>query len=404
MLAKRPSVKVARRSDGGGVELRVTHARKMRRFGLGADMRCGAGQWNEKAQRFTAKMPGHAGLNATIGQVLVETAGIIDGLMMAGGFTWEKFDQSYRQAGQPVHVAEYLQGIADELDAVERHGNATLYSYAARVVARYTKGKPLPFADLTPTALQGMDRMLRAGGAQDGGVSQVFRTVRAAVNRAIKEGLMPAAAYPFRTNRQHGYDMATLAGKTPSRALSQDELARLKAFPVEQHPELAQSFHLFLFSYYARGMAFADMADLRREHLVGGHLVYRRRKTTRRSVKVIRMPLTGERAALLKKLDTGRAEVLPILGPEHRTEKQRRWRRIRCMKKMNADLKRIGELVGIPGLTSYVARHTFATQLRRQGVNVEVIGQILGHRNTATTELYLQQFEDPELDATDGLL
>ena len=170
------------------------------------------------------------------------------------------------------------------------------------------------------------------------------------------------------------------------------------------HPELAQSFHLFLFSYYARGMAFADMADLRREHLVGDMLVYRRRKTTRRSVRVLRMPMTGERARLLKLLDTGRAELLPILGPEHVTEKQRRYRRIRCMKKMNADLKRIGELVGISGLTSYVARHSFAMRLRRQGVSAEVIGGLMGHASMAHTEPYLAQFDDPVLDATDGLL
>lgn len=401
---KRPSLKVARRSDGGAVELRVTHARKMRRFGLGADMRCTPTQWSEQAQRFTAKMPGAAGRNATIGEVVRRAAGIIDRLMMEGGFSWKRFTDLYRNAGEDLDLVGYLRRIASELDAAEHHGNATLYTHAARVVERYTKGRPLPFADLSAEVLQGIDQMLRAGGAKDGGVSNIMRTLRAGVNRAIKEGHLREEAYPFATHRRKGYDMSALRGTKAPRPMSEADLRKWKRFPYAERPDLADSVRQFLFLYWSRGMNFADIAIMPK--VMAERYVYTRAKLKRRTDKRLSFTVSDERAEILRHFASRPGPyAFPILGEEHRTERQKFHRINKMRKKMNADLRAAAEHLGVQLVpTTQTARHTVASLLDRRGVGMKKIRDVLGHATVGTTEHYVESMQHTELDALDDML
>lgn len=49
-------------------------------------------------------------------------------------------------------------------------------------------------------------------------------------------------------------------------------------------------------------------------------------------------------------------------------------------------------------LTTYIARHNYATVLKYAGVETSTIGQALGHTNTKTTEIYLKSFEDQVIE------
>jgi site-specific recombinase XerD len=57
---------------------------------------------------------------------------------------------------------------------------------------------------------------------------------------------------------------------------------------------------------------------------------------------------------------------------------------------MNAYLKEIADLCGInKNLTYHIARHTFATTITlSNGVPIETVSKMLGHRNLKTTQLY----------------
>lgn len=55
--------------------------------------------------------------------------------------------------------------------------------------------------------------------------------------------------------------------------------------------------------------------------------------------------------------------------------------------------------VGIEkNVTTYVARHSYATALRVNGISKEMIGQSLGHEDTKTTDIYLDDIGDPVMD------
>lgn len=74
-------------------------------------------------------------------------------------------------------------------------------------------------------------------------------------------------------------------------------------------------------------------------------------------------------------------------------------RKHKKLKKFNNDLKKIAEIVGIDKpLSSYVARHSFATNLKQIGVSTDRISQSMGHKNIAITTAYLKDFEDDVID------
>ena len=60
----------------------------------------------------------------------------------------------------------------------------------------------------------------------------------------------------------------------------------------------------------------------------------------------------------------------------------------------NADLKIIGNYLRHPvTLTSYVARHTWATEALRQNTPIAVISQALGHTSEQSTRFYLDSLD-----------
>ena len=71
----------------------------------------------------------------------------------------------------------------------------------------------------------------------------------------------------------------------------------------------------------------------------------------------------------------------------------------RTNKRINRYLKLIGEHLHLPiPLTTYVARHSFATVLKRSGVSTSIISESLGHSSEKITQIYLDSFENSQID------
>ena len=91
--------------------------------------------------------------------------------------------------------------------------------------------------------------------------------------------------------------------------------------------------------------------------------------------------------------------LFPILSHLHYTEQQRANRVHKFITKVNCKLKEIGKELQIPiDLTTYVARHSFATVLKRAGVNTSLICESLGHSSEKVTQIYLDSFENSQID------
>lgn len=156
------------------------------------------------------------------------------------------------------------------------------------------------------------------------------------------------------------------------------------------------SVDLFSFTYYAGGINFVDISMLTANNIVDGRLVYTRKKTG----KLIRLPLQPQAQHIIEIYSNPNNPYLfPILDTYHDTEQKRRNRIHKVITKVNGRLKEIGKELGVPiDLTTYVARHSYATVLKRAGVSTSIICESLGHSSEKVTQIYLDSFENSQID------
>lgn len=142
------------------------------------------------------------------------------------------------------------------------------------------------------------------------------------------------------------------------------------------------------------GINFVDMAYLTKDNVYNNQLVYSRRKTK----KLIKFPIHNQ-ANIIHGKYRGNKYIFPILSDYHKTELQRINRVHKVITKVNRELKTIGEELKLPiELTTYVARHSYATVLKRSGVSTSIISESLGHSSEKVTQIYLDSFENSQID------
>lgn len=301
-------------------------------------------------------------------------------------------------------VFEFFDRLIEDFKAKGKIGNRNTYRDCKNALARFTKrNKSLRFSDIDYQFLKRFETHLFGRGCSGGGISVYMRTLRAAINEAIRQGMMDRELYPFNSNfNKNGYSIAHLKSKASPRALSIEDMDKFKNFPAHEHPELKLSHKLFLFSYYARGMNFKDMALLKWKNIYNGRINYTREKTG----KFITLRVSDSLQAILDEFKSTESEyVFPLLNQFHQSPEQIKNRVKKRLKKFNADLKAIGKISGIDAkITSYVARHTFASTLKKNNAAISKISEALGHSDIKVTETYLKRFEDQELDKLDELL
>ena len=134
-----------------------------------------------------------------------------------------------------------------------------------------------------------------------------------------------------------------------------------------------------------------DIAYLTRQNIRGNELVYHRHKTGR----MIRLEITSSMLQLIRKYAdrqraTGSPYLFPILppgNPDHLRYK-------RSLARHNARLKRIGQTLRLPNpFTSYVVRHSWASEALRCDMPMALISQALGHSSEKTTRFYLEELD-----------
>ena len=261
------------------------------------------------------------------------------------------------------------------------------------------------------------EQTLRATGIKEITLSLRFRTLRAVLNQAIAVGLMKASSYPFARTvaEKHKLQVGKFDVSTGKRAVSRDELRCFEALePTTDRHQLAKA--VFLFSFYCGGINFVDLAQLRWRDLTGvavatgypERLHYVRQKTGGKFSLRLLAPAAAIVAAYRPlTCITPASYVFPVLDvTKHASPIQVKNRLHKVLGQVNNDLKALGELAGIATpLTTYVARHTFATTLKQAGTQTAVISQAMGHKSEAVTAVYLDSFASELVDtAFEGLL
>jgi site-specific recombinase XerD len=277
-------------------------------------------------------------------------------------------------------------------------GNLAVYKYSRDSLLKFARNKlDIPFSDMDTNWLKRYENWLDSRECKDTTKSQLFRTLRSVFNKAIEQGIVKQDCYPF--NR---YKLAKFDLKTQKRAISKEEVQKIITLNLyEQSDYMKLARDMFLFSYFEAGINFTDIALITLADINEGRIHYIRKKTK----KAICIPLCDITNSIISKYVTENHSdtdyIFPILDRSvHKTELQRRNRIHKCLGHINLRLKDIGDMIGLKTpLTTYVARHTFATVLKRSGVSIAIISESLGHSDLATTQIYLDSFENSQIDA-----
>lgn len=227
--------------------------------------------------------------------------------------------------------------------------------------------------------------------------SVYFRTFRTLWKNAIRDKFCPESHYPFRDFPFTKYNKP----RTKKRAITKAQIDLIASKVIEPENDLLiNSRNYFLFSYYCRGINFIDLGTLKWTNIIGEELHYIRAKTK----EEFRFRLHPEAIKILHyykslKGNSDAGYVFPIIYKRHATLQSIRDRLQKVRTRVNREIKELAKSLGIEKtVTTYVARHSYATVLRRNGVSKENIGRSLGHDSLKTTEIYLEDIGDPIFD------
>ncbi len=316
---------------------------------------------------------------------------IIDGLPF---FTWAIFEKQYstnRAAKGTIEAAftDYIDSLKDE----GRIGTAVSYECAKTSLLKFSPS--LKFADINPDFLRKYEKWMLAGEKSITTVGIYLRSLRTLFNNAINDGELTKEFYPFGRKR---YEIPT--GNNIKKALTLKEIAAIYRYKAEAGSTAERVKDYWIFMYLCNGINTKDFCLLKYENIKGDVLEFVRAKTarTKRNVEPIRATITPDMEAFVKKWGNKKKDantyIFPILEKGLSPVRERQL--IQQMTQViNCHMKAIAETLGITNdVTTYAARHSFATILQRSGAGTAFISEALGHSSTKTTQNYLAGFED----------
>lgn len=284
---------------------------------------------------------------------------------------------------------EMISAKIKELENEEKFGTSAFYKGTLSLLKRYMK-HDVPIKEVTVEWLNGLEKFILKTANQTT-VAMNMRNIRATMNIAKQVGVIRESDYPFGRGK---YQIKEGSGK--KKALNKKQL---KAIAEYRDGSMTTEFYrdLWLFIYFCNGLNVADLISLKFSDIQNGEISFIRKKTKDRTrdVKRIYAAITPEMYSIINKWGNDPKKsvyIFPFLKPgdsawEHEKKKKN------LTKLINKRMKMIGEKLNLGKITTYVARHTYATVLRNEGVPISIISPMLGHSIVTTTEIYLADLE-----------
>ena len=374
-------------------------------------------QWNDKFQRYEIDgrkylHPDRVTLNLWLDEISIRCENLIrDFEKSKTDWTLNQFIQSFLNKTKKTGVESYFLQEIEKLEKAGKFGNKICYERTLYMLQLNdcNFGNRI-FSEIDYKYVKKFDEYLDSRGQSGNTKKYYIKTLRAVLNKAIKDKEASNVTYPF---GKDGFSVAALAQETEKRYLSSEYIDRMKTAKLETF-QLEWSRNLFLFSYYTQGMSWVDMAALKNKNIVtyegGKYIVYRRQKTEGRNAKILRIKITESIQNLLdwfaqncKLIDN---YLLPIVSMQG-YEGEKLYNTIRNRyKRYNNYLKKLGIELKFEGvkLSSYMSRHSYAMRLKNSGIPEDVISEALGHKDLSTTKVYLDSFQNNEIDKANDIL
>ena len=295
----------------------------------------------------------------------------------------------------------FLAFLKSESERQRQNGHISIannYRSARNSFSRFLqtrRKKEVSFKKITPLLIADYEAWLQVDGLCKNTTSFYIRALQSVYHKAVRQGLTD--------DRKPFVSVYRGVAKTVKRAIDPKDVCQLKSLDIRaaliereytgkrldnlQHLlEFARD--IFLFCFCARGLTFVDLAHMQKSNIAGGMLVYVRRKTKQR-IEVQMEPMMKE---VIDRYPSDTDYLLPILTKTE--DKEAIFQQYRyALYRYNSHLDMLGEMIGIPKLTSYVSRHSWASAAHQEHVPLSVISQSMGHDSEKTTEIYLKSLE-----------
>ncbi|MCU4155238.1 site-specific integrase [Carboxylicivirga sp. A043] len=314
-------------------------------------------------------------------------------------FTFTAFEKKFNQAPRSsIDVFSAFQSYIDDLLKEGRASTSESYLCALNSLKKRQEAKrrkKLNFWDVTPDWLKEYEKWMVAEGKSRTTIGIYLRSLRTILNNAIAEGHLDRESYPFGKRK---YQIP--ASNNKKKALTIEQIGQLVKYEPQNKYE-AKARDLWLFSYLCNGVNVKDIARLKYSSISNNKIHFYRAKTERTSkhdLQEITVVLLPEIEKIIDKWGVKPIEsdtyIFGIISKDD-TPEQELAKVKSAIKSINKFMDRIGKNIGLPFKpTTYFARHSFATVLKRSGAPTEFIKESLGHKDLKTTEHYLDSFDD----------
>jgi len=321
---------------------------------------------------------------------------LIEDIIQKEGFTLEGLAMRLKRGMKDSILTAFDNKIAD-LEKNGKIGTSVWYSCSKGSIKKYAR-RDIKFADVTPGWLKGYEAHLLKEGKKYATVSIYMRALRSIINDGLREGVINQAQYPFVIKNNGKYQIPEGAGRKI--ALSEEQLMKVFNYPIL--PENEKWRDLWIFSFYCQGVNISDMLRFKYVNIKGDYIEWYRGKTISNDKKKIeiRAFITEEMRMIIDCWSNPDKRpsnyIFPYLSHGLSPTEERMIIQD-TIHTINKKMKMIGRALGIGDITTYWARHTFASISRRNDVSLFAISKSMGHKNLATTQIYLDSLSDDEL-------
>ncbi len=324
----------------------------------------------------------------------------VEELSYSGAFSFDNLNKRLK-SGAGDNLNTMFKAKIEELRQSGQVGTMAVYDNALKGIVRFA-GERVRVEVVTPNWLRKYEDFLRSEGKAQTTISIHLRQIRSILNDAVRCGLIRMAQYPFGKGR---YEIQSGEGR--KMALTLEKIGEIARYD-DGTEATAKYRDYWLFLYLCNGINVADFVKLRYRNIVDGEICYIRQKTERTSKtrKEIRVTVTDAMQRIIDKWGTPRhldGYIFPIItGTEDPLRLKNKTKHL--TRAINRRMSEIGGNLGVGNISTYTARHSFATVLKRAGANIAYISESLGHQDLKTTENYLASFEREERQKNAELL
>lgn len=276
-------------------------------------------------------------------------------------------------------------------------GTADNYNYSLKAIKEFNKNKEnLPFKIITPQWLKDFEyHQIKTKNNSQSTVGFYLRPLRAIFNSAIEDKIISIEKYPFGKRR-----FIIPKSKNIKKALSKNDLKILfEATPKNKEQEKAKDF--WFFSYLCNGINVMDIANLKYEDLKDDKIFFKRIKTkntSRADIKTITIFLTDFSSSIIEKygnpLKISSDYIFTIIQKDD-DETQIKAKVKNFTRFINQHIKNLAKANKITDeISTYYARHSFATMSILNGAKLEEVGELFGHADVKSTKDYFAGFTD----------